>query len=94
MQHLRESGQLEQDADIIMMIYRKPTMDDPNLRGLKIAKNKDGPIGKTFLHFDAPRQRFRQSYVDPDHRNVKPEKCSPAGMAYKQVEIPDGEVPF
>lgn len=70
MHHLRESGQLEQDADIIMLLFRKPIQDSPNLRGLKIAKNKDGPIGKVFLDFDGPTQTFKPTDINPEKTKV------------------------
>ena len=57
---LRESGQLEQDADVVALLYR--TSDAANARReLYIAKNKEGQTGKLELAFSPQRQRF--SYV-------------------------------
>jgi replicative DNA helicase len=55
---LRESGSIEQDADVVMFIFREEIykQDDPDLKGraeIMIAKQRNGPIGKfnlTFLH--------------------------------------------
>jgi replicative DNA helicase len=55
---LRESGSIEQDADVVMFVYReeKYKPDDPSLRGkadILIAKQRNGPTGDvamTFLH--------------------------------------------
>ncbi|MGB9236733.1 MAG: replicative DNA helicase [Terriglobales bacterium] len=55
---LRESGSIEQDADVVMFIFREEIykQDDPELKGraeIIIAKQRNGPIGKfhlTFLH--------------------------------------------
>lgn len=46
MHDLRESGQIEQDADSIMMLYCKTKDDTAGPRVLKIAKNKEGNTGK------------------------------------------------
>lgn len=60
MSDLRESGQFEQDADAILLIWRPyPDSDEIQDRYLRIAKNKDGPAGgKIDLHFDGVTQRF------------------------------------
>jgi len=55
---LRESGSIEQDADVVMFVYReeKYKPDDPTLKGkadILIAKQRNGPTGDvamTFLH--------------------------------------------
>lgn len=59
---LRESGALEQDADVVMFIYRDLTTDDPekeNLAEIHIAKHRNGPIGKINLFFDKNSASFR-----------------------------------
>lgn len=66
MHSLRQSGQIEQDADIIMFIYR----EEPNLprsrRCLKVAKNKEGEAGGVImLVFDGGTQTFRVDRNDP-----------------------------
>lgn len=59
---LRESGSIEQDADIVMFIYREayynPDTDRENITDLIIAKHRNGPVGKVELYFHPERLRF------------------------------------
>lgn len=59
---LRESGSIEQDADIVMFIYREayynPDTDRENITDLIIAKHRNGPVGKIELYFHPERLRF------------------------------------
>ena len=54
---LRESGQLEQDADVVALLYRIGEAEDAR-RELYIAKNKEGRIGRMELAFNGEAQRF------------------------------------
>lgn len=56
---LRESKQLVQDAQVIMMLDLTDQDDRGSPRVLTVDKNKDGACGRMFLEFDAPRMRFR-----------------------------------
>lgn len=59
---LRESGALEQDADVVLFIYRDLRTDNPekeNLAEIHIAKHRNGPIGKIELFFDKHSASFR-----------------------------------
>ena len=90
MSDLKESGQFEQDADMIFMLYRpnpKPKDGelklDQNLhRIFKIAKNKEGPRGTWPLAFDGPKQTF-STVVGDDGKTVM-RKLVNAGKAAKQ----------
>lgn len=59
---LRESGSIEQDADIVMFIYREayynPDTERENVTDLIIAKHRNGPTGKIELYFHPERLRF------------------------------------
>lgn len=60
---LRESGSLEQDADVVLLIYRedryRPETARKNIADIMIAKHRNGPIGKVELYFDNARVSFR-----------------------------------
>lgn len=64
MSDLRESGAIEQDADIIMFVYRDAVYnkaeDNPlkNQAEIIVAKQRNGPIGKVAVHFDKECARF------------------------------------
>ncbi len=59
---LRESGSIEQDADIVMFIYREayynPETERQNVTDLIISKHRNGPVGKIELYFHPERLRF------------------------------------
>jgi replicative DNA helicase len=67
--HLRESGAIEQDADVVMFIYRKAvdknfrpedlSPEEKNVAEIHIAKHRNGPTGMIKLFFDAQRASFR-----------------------------------
>ncbi|MDD5433047.1 MAG: replicative DNA helicase [Candidatus Pacebacteria bacterium] len=60
---LRESGSIEQDADVVAFIYRedkyKPNTERKNIAEIIIAKHRNGPVGKVDLYFDETRVTFR-----------------------------------
>lgn len=68
---LRESGSIEQDADIVMFIYREayynPETERENITDLIIAKHRNGPTGKIELYFHPERLRFMS--LDSKHDN-------------------------
>ena len=52
---LRESGSIEQDADVVMFIYREDRVKEntarQNMADIIIAKHRNGPLGKITVHF-------------------------------------------
>lgn len=63
MSDLRESGQIEQDADCVMLLYEEDPKE-PERRVLKIAKNKEGKRGRILLDFDGSTQTFAEAASD------------------------------
>ncbi len=66
---LRESGSIEQDADVVAFIYREdyynPETDRRNVTDILIKKHRNGPTGGIELYFDKEKQRFRS--LDTKH---------------------------
>ncbi len=61
---LRESGSIEQDADVVMFIYREDMYKGkesrrPNVAEIHIKKHRNGPTGEVDLYFDGTKASFR-----------------------------------
>ncbi len=54
---LRDSGSIEQDADVVMFLYREDN-DNPENMMLDIAKHRNGPLRSVALHFRGDRIKF------------------------------------
>ena len=65
---LRESGSIEQDADVVMFIYREdminPTEENSGLAELIIGKQRNGPTGSVQLAFSKQFTRFDSLYQE------------------------------
>lgn len=59
---LRESGSIEQDADVVLMLFREDyyeeNSDRPGVTDLFIRKHRNGPVGKVELMFQKEKMRF------------------------------------
>ena len=66
---LRESGSIEQDADIVAFLYREdyynPESERQNILDVLIKKHRAGPVGGVALYFDRERQKI--SSLDTKH---------------------------
>ncbi|MDB5186007.1 MAG: Replicative helicase [Candidatus Saccharibacteria bacterium] len=69
---LRESGSIEQDADVVAFLYREdyynPDTERKNLLDILIKKHRNGALGTIELYFDKDKQRFRSL----DNRHSEP----------------------
>lgn len=66
---LRESGSIEQDADVVAFLYREdyynPDSERKNIMDVLIKKHRNGPTGGVELYFDRDKQRIRS--LDTNH---------------------------
>ncbi len=77
--HLRESGSIEQDADVVMFVYRRAadrsyditslTDDEKTSAEIYVAKHRNGPVGQVHLRFDGETVSFKN---DANRRNDEP----------------------
>lgn len=79
---LRDSGSIEQDADVVMFIHREDKMnensDRPGIAEILIEKHRNGPIGKIELRFDEEKTTFR-SIDKSDFGDFTPEATVATG---------------
>lgn len=102
MQDLRESKQLLQDGETILLLDLEHPQNRASDRVLIIDKNKDGPTGNFFLTFDPRHMRF--AYRDPDAEKPGKKKKPPKDEEDEQIlgqgrleDLPDGaggDLPF
>ena len=88
---LRESGSIEQDADVVMMLHREEYYhpneewknENPemvNRAELIVAKQRNGPTGTVALHFNGATTRFENAYQGPIPDGGVPESDLPEPM--------------
>lgn len=67
---LRQSGSIEQDADVVLFIYRedfyRKNSSRKNIADIMISKHRNGPVGKVELFFDEERVSFRNIEQNPE----------------------------
>ncbi len=72
MSDLRESGSIEQDADIILMLYRDDYYDEfseqAGVTSVFIRKNRNGPIGQVDFKFEKSQQKFYE--IERNHQQA------------------------
>lgn len=79
---LRDSGSIEQDADVVMFIHRDDKMNDssdrPGVAEILVEKHRNGPVGKVELRFDEEKTTFR-SIDKSDFGDYQPEASFEGG---------------
>lgn len=92
---LRQSGQIEQDADIVMLLYREEPDSPKSRRILRIAKNKDGEANVgIFLNFDGPTQQFKLSALQQPKQRPGKKQQAPADTPRAGTFIPAPDEPI
>lgn len=100
MASFRESGQIEQDADVAMLLYLSDPDNYKSDRELKVAKNKEAAKTKINLAFDGTVQRFEFAREHYTPARTRPRHTN--GQADPQMRLqdypidntPDTEFPF
>ena len=86
MASFKDSGQIEADADLAMILYLEDPRKQESRRILKVAKNKRGRRADTILlEFDGATQRFTEEF--PEYR-PRPKPNKKPGAEYKPEELP------
>ena len=102
--HLRESGSIEQDADVVLFIYRKSAdrnyrpedipPDEKFITEIHIAKHRNGPTGQVKLFFNETTTSFRNLDMQQMHRSAPAANApalKPKSAFAKQALPPEAE---
>lgn len=103
--HLRDSGSIEQDADVVMFIYRKTAdrnyrsedipPEEQNIAEVHIAKHRNGPTGMIRLFFDKKRASFLNLEVRPGSRVPPPaEEATTSFAPFARSQTPIAPPPI
>ena len=61
MADLKESGAIEEDADVVMLMWRHQQSETHTIVGMDMPKNRQGRTGEVALHFEGAVQRWGES---------------------------------
>ena len=95
MHAFRQSGQIEQDADVALLLYKEAGKDQKTARVLKIGKNKEGEANLAMrMYFDGDTQSFSRVFPAPE-KQEKPRRKAQVSFWEGWKELPDdGDNPF
>lgn len=78
---LRDSGAIEQDADVVILLHR-PDAAQRELIKCKVAKQRNGPTGDCYLHLDGASQRFTITDERPAEKIPAPARRGMRSISY------------
>ncbi len=93
MRDLRETGQWEQDADAVLLLYLEKENDRKGRRVLDVVKNKEGKVGRVYMSFDGPTQTFGEhlNQTVPKKKKKEPEYKQ---TTFTELQGHDPDCPF
>lgn len=107
---LRESGQIEQDADVVLLLSLEDSDEPEGRRVMAIEKNKEGKLGDILLAFDGAHQTFSRvtdlektvedvakikNQIKPKPAPKQKQETTPQNMPGQMTMLPDNTpVPF
>ena len=101
MSSFRESGQIEQDADIAILLWPSDPNDNRSRRVLKVGKNKEGERTKFELEFDGARQTMVPAEPSTGekyraiHKAIREaSRNTPGQVTFTEIEGDDKDLPF
>lgn len=92
MQSFRESGQIEQDADVAFLLWAEDPNNNQSQRTFKLGKNKEGRKFSVSLAFNGPMQTMIEVEKPPDNRVAA--ELAAAGRAAKRANRMNGQLQF
>jgi replicative DNA helicase len=91
--HLRESGSIEQDADVVALLHRPERVshkeEDKGKAVLILAKQRNGPVGRIELLFDAEITKFKNSTEKLYSNKTEHRQATPTKPAYQPNNFND-----
>lgn len=102
MSDLRESGDFEQDASTILLLWNT-NKDDRSEKCIKVEKQRQGKNGRVSLRFDGDRMRFTEASGTPQRasqsqnkafQREEPRKNRQEPQSDEFMEVPEGDMPF
>lgn len=96
MSSFRESGQIEQDADVALLLWPADINDNRSRRVLKVGKNKEGDRVRLELDFDGSTQTMTTALPNSKEKSkgAKQNERAPGQVSFTEMQGEDPELPF